>query len=279
MKFHASVPAKAMPKVALSASVGLAAYWGYLFFNQTRHVFSPAVRKHVVEHADRPNITPVELPVAPGVVLEGWVVQPAGREPQQAPGPCAIYFGGRSEDVRWLCEEASGFGQLPLVFFNYRGYGRSGGVPNEQVMVSDAKAIHAWVKTQPWCDPSRLSLIGRSLGTGVAMQLASSVPVHKLALFTPYDNLVSVARRKVPLAPVSLLLRSKFNSAAHAVQVRCATLILLAEKDTVVPHSSSLGLMKHFPVKPLVATVKGSDHVSVPHDRDAQALVGQFLTA
>jgi len=121
-------------------------------------------------------------------------------------------------------------------------------------------------------------VIGRSLGTGVAIQLAASTPVHKLVLFTPYDSLISIAKKKVPLAPVSLLLRSKFKSNECAANVRNPTFVLLAENDEVVPHDSSLRLMQHFAVKPLVATVKGTDHVSLPHDTDAQGLVSHFLT-
>ena len=148
----------------------------------------------------------------------------------------------------------------------------------EKHLVADARIIYKWVAEQPWCDRNQISVIGRSLGTGVAMQLAASAPVHKLVLFTPYDSLINIARKKVPLAPVSLLLKSKFKSSECAVNVRNPTFVLLAEQDAVVPHDSSLRLIQHFAVKPLVATVRGTNHVSLPHDADAQALVSHFLT-
>ncbi len=105
----------------------------------------------------------------------------------------------------------------------------------EKNLVADARAIYKWVAEQPWCDRNQISVIGRSLGTGVAMQLAASTPVHKLVLFTPYDSLISIAKKKVPLAPVSLLLRSKFKSNECAANVRNPTFVLLAENDEVVP--------------------------------------------
>lgn len=268
-----------MPKVALSASMGFAAYWTYLYFSQTKHIFSPALKHHVLLEQHAHEFTELRLQVAPGVELEGWVRMPAGMGAAGSKAPCAIYFGGRSEDVRWLLNEAQGFKNLPLVFFNYRGYGNSKGKPIEKNLVADARAIHKWVAEQPWCDTARISVIGRSLGTGVAMQLAATTPVHKLVLFTPYDSLISIAKRKVPLAPVSLLLRSKFKSNECAVNVHNPTFVLLAENDDVVPHDCSLRLMQHFAVKPLVATVKGTDHVSLPHDIDAQGLVSHFLMA
>lgn len=274
-----SAEPRLMPRVALSASMGFAAYWTYLYFSQTKHIFSPALKHHelLTQHAH--EFTELRLQVAPGVELEGWVRMPAGMGGAGSKAPCAIYFGGRSEDVRWLLNEAQGFKDLPLVFFNYRGYGKSQGKPIEKHVVADARAIYKWVAEQPWCDRDRISVIGRSLGTGVAMQLAASTPVHKLVLFTPYDSLLNIARKKVPLAPVSLLLRSKFKSNECAMNVRNPTFVLLAENDSVVPHDSSLRLMQHFVVKPLVATVKGTDHVSLPHDVDAQGLVSHFLTA
>ncbi|WP_421831854.1 alpha/beta hydrolase [Limnobacter sp.] len=267
-----------VPRVALSASMGFAAYWTYLYFSQTKHIFSPALKHHDVLTHHAHEFTELRLQVAPGVELEGWVRMPAGMGGAGSKAPCAVYFGGRSEDVRWLLNEAQGFKNLPLVFFNYRGYGNSQGTPMEKNLVADARVIYKWVAEQPWCDRNQISVIGRSLGTGVAMQLAASTPVHKLVLFTPYDSLISIAKKKVPLAPVSLLLRSKFKSNECAANVRNPTFVLLAENDEVVPHDSSLRLMQHFAVKPLVATVKGTDHVSLPHDIDAQGLVSHFLT-
>lgn len=270
-----------MPRVALSASMGFAAYWTYLFFSQTRHIYSPALKLNAEQgdaskHAH--EFTELRLPVAPGVELEGWVRMPSGLNLAGGKVPCAMYFGGRSEDVRWLLNEAQGFNNLPLVFFNYRGYGRSTGKPTEKNLVADAHTIYKWLAEQPWCDRHQISAIGRSLGTGVAMQLAASTPLHKLVLITPYDSLINIAKTKVPLAPVSLLLRSKFKSSDCATRVHNPTFVVLAEHDEVVPHASSISLMKHFAVKPLVATVKGTDHVSLPHDVDAQALIGHFLT-
>ncbi|HEX4880115.1 MAG TPA: hypothetical protein VFV39_09750, partial [Limnobacter sp.] len=114
---------RVVPKVALSATMGFAAYWSYLYFSQTRHVFSPAF-KDLESHGEglacvpgtsRSEFTELRLQVAPGIALEGWVRMPGGLDEQAARQPCAIYFGGRSEDVRWLLNEAQGFKNLPLV--------------------------------------------------------------------------------------------------------------------------------------------------------------------
>ncbi|HEX4917627.1 MAG TPA: CocE/NonD family hydrolase [Limnobacter sp.] len=284
MNMPATKPNRVVPKVAWSASMGLAAYWGYLYFSQTRHIFSPTYKALTHDTACpiklaalNSEFTELRLQVAPGVALEGWLRMPSCAGDEGSHLPCAIYFGGRSEDVRWLLNEAQGFKDLPMVFFNHRGYGKSQGTPEEKHLIADAHAIYKWVAQQPWCSREKISVIGRSLGTGVAMQLAASAPIHKLVLFTPYDSLLNIARRKVPLAPVSLLLRSKFKSHEWATQVHNPTFVLLAENDPVVPHDSSLRLVQHFAVKPLVATVKGTNHVTLPHDVDAQGLVSHFL--
>jgi len=105
-----------VPRMALSASMGFAAYWTYLYFSQTRHIFSPALKHHEVLTHHAHEFTELRLQVAPGVELEGWVRMPAGMGGAGSKAPCAIYFGGRSEDVRWLLNEAQGFKNLPLVF-------------------------------------------------------------------------------------------------------------------------------------------------------------------
>jgi pimeloyl-ACP methyl ester carboxylesterase len=72
---------------------------------------------------------------------------------------------------------------------NYRGFGGSGGSPSEEAIAEDALALF----DQVYASHPQVSLIGRSLGSGVAVRLASQRPVQNLILVTPYNSLEEIA--------------------------------------------------------------------------------------
>jgi len=104
-----------------------------------------------------------------------------------------IYFGGNAEDVSYHMPEFSeAFPNAAIYLLHYRGYGGSSGAPTEKSLVSDALALFDLVHSQ---HPNIL-VIGRSLGSGIAVQVASQRPVARLVLITPYDGLKDIAARE-----------------------------------------------------------------------------------
>jgi uncharacterized protein len=90
-------------------------------------------------------------------------------------------------------------------------------------------------------------VMGRSLGTGVAVRLASERPAQRLVLVTPYDSIEAIAAGQFPIFPVRWLLRDKFDSGQHAPRLDVPTLVIVAEHDTVIPRASSDQLYARFP--------------------------------
>ena len=74
-------------------------------------------------------------------------------------------------------------------------------------------------------------MAGRSLGSGVAVRLASQRPASRLILITPYDSLQDLATAQFPFVPVKWLLRDKFESWRYAARITVPTLIVAAEHD------------------------------------------------
>jgi uncharacterized protein len=177
---------------------------------------------------------------------------------QQGAGDDAlIYFGGNAEDVsHTLGELVAQFPDYALYLPHYRGYGGSAGEPSETALTADALALFDRVQQ----DHARIGLIGRSLGSGVAMQVAAARPVAGLALVTPFASMTSVAAYHYPWLPVSLLLKDRFDSAAVADKVVAPSLMLLAGRDQVVPPESSRQLIAGFAHPPLVRTFTDADH-------------------
>jgi pimeloyl-ACP methyl ester carboxylesterase len=177
-------------------------------------------------------------------------------------GPRAlIYFGGNAEDVsRNLPEFAQAFPDYAVYLLNYRGFGGSGGSPSEAAIAEDALALF----DQVYASHPQVSLIGRSLGSGVAVRLASQRPVQHLILVTPYNSLEEIAARQYPWVPVKWLLKDRFESGKYAAHIRVPTLLLAASDDEVIPRASTQRLLENFPQGvALLRVVPESGHNSI----------------
>lgn len=154
-----------------------------------------------------------------------------------------IYFGGNSEDVsRRLPHFSTVFPDHALFLLHYRGYGGSSGQPSEEALFSDAIALFDKVHLEH----QNIMVVGRSLGSGVAVYLASQRPVSRLILVTPYDSIQALAAQQFPYVPVPWLLVDKFESWKYAKLVTAPTLIIAAEHDEVIPKASTESLLDHF---------------------------------
>jgi pimeloyl-ACP methyl ester carboxylesterase len=160
-------------------------------------------------------------------------------------GPRAlIYFGGNAEDVsRNLPEFAEAFPDYAVYLLNYRGFGGSSGSPSEAAIAEDALALF----DQVYASHPQVAVVGRSLGSGVAVRLASQRPVQQLILVTPYNSLEEIAARQYPWVPVTWLLKDRFESGKYAAHIRVPTLLLAASDDEVIPRASTQRLLENFP--------------------------------
>jgi pimeloyl-ACP methyl ester carboxylesterase len=162
-----------------------------------------------------------------------------------------IYLGGNAEDVSASFPTLDrAFPDRALYLLHYRGYTGSTGKPSEEALVGDAVLLFDRVAaTHP-----DVVVVGRSLGSGVALQLAARRPVARLVLVAPFDSIVDLAARQYPYFPVRWLLQDKYESWRYAQQLQTPTLVLAAEHDEVIPAWSTQRLASRFP--PGVATMQ-----------------------
>ncbi len=172
-----------------------------------------------------------------------------------------IYFGGNAEDVSFsLPTLADAFPKRAIYAMNYRGYGGSTGKPSETALIADALVLFDRVHT----DHSRITVIGRSLGSGVAIRLASERPVERLVLITPYDSLLKIAAAQFRYFLLSWLMLDKFESWRYASKVAAPTQLIAAQNDEIIPLSSTEALYKRFPQSLATLTVvPGVGHNSI----------------
>lgn len=187
-----------------------------------------------------------------------------------------IYFGGNNEDVSTnIRKYRELFPDHTVYLHNYRGYGGSEGKPSEEGLFADALALYDHLAARH----DSIDVIGRSLGTGVAVFLASEREVRNLALVTPYDSITSVAVDQYPFLPVRRLLKDRFDSLARATMLYANTLLLIAENDELIPVELSHNLAAALnPEHTRVMTIKGVDHNSICESRTYDQELYNFFT-
>lgn len=220
------------------------------------------------------SVNPVLLERPGGVVLHGWMAVPVVAQDQQR---VVIYFGGRMEDTWWAPKMASYLDGWTIYAFNYRGFGDSRGAASEKNAKADALAIHEFVKRRHAQADTELAVMGRSLGTAIAIWLAHQIQPERLVLVSPFCSMRSVLRARFWLAPLSVLARKRFWNASLVPEISARTLIILAEKDSQIPHADSLRLAATFGAEPHVVKVGGTNHKTVPRSQVTQRAVARFL--
>jgi uncharacterized protein len=200
-----------------------------LYFFQRSMIYFPT-RGAVTQGANR-----MKLPV------EGAELQISIR-PHAGPS-ALVYFGGNAEDVSTgLAELAPAFPDSAIFLMHYRGYGGSTGSPSEAALQQDALALFDKVHAAH----RNVVVVGRSLGTGIAIRLAVQRPVQRLVLVTPYDSLLDLAVAQFRFFPVRWLLTEKYESGRYAPLVTVPTTLIAAEHDEVIPRASTDRLHARF---------------------------------
>ena len=225
-----------LAKIAAAVAVGLPLV---IYLAQDSLIFyrQPLPDARRAEVARRfPAATEVSIPSTDGAKLHGWLVKPQGLER----APLVLYYGGNAEEVSHMLEAIGDplRGDTPGVawlIFNYRGYGASEGSPSERSLVADALAQYDYASKLPGIDTERIFVFGRSLGSGVAVQLAAHRPLRGVILVSPYDSIAAVATRYYWYLPVDWMLKHRFDSIAFAPQMKRPLLCFIAERDDVIP--------------------------------------------
>ena len=186
-----------------------------------------------------------------------------------------LYFGGNGESMAlssdYIARQFPGF---TCYLMDYRGYGGSNGKPSQKGIFSDALALYDLAKSKH----EKISVGGRSLGTGVAVYVASKREVSKLVLVTPYDSIASIAQGRYPIYPISLLLKDRYNSLNCVHNIKAKTLIVLAENDKVIPRKNSQNLIDAFRKEQLkVDVIKNRGHNDISNDGRYYKIMQEFI--
>jgi fermentation-respiration switch protein FrsA (DUF1100 family) len=253
--------------LAAAAVIGYLAIALLVWVMQERLLFYPRPLGGPVAAPKGWSLEEVKLAARDGTALAGVLVKPPG-----ARAPLVIYYGGNAEEPTGYADEvAKTYGDRAVLLMNYRGYGASDGKPGERVIVADALEIFDWAARRNDVDGARIALHGRSLGTGVAVQVAAERPARCVVLTSPFDSAREVARKIYPWLPVAYLIRHPFDSLAVAPRVKVPALFLIGDADTLIPpaHSEALAAAWGGTAERVVLEGFGHNDLSMPPAYDA----------
>ena len=147
-----------------------------------------------------------------------------------------------------------------IVGLSYRGYGGSTGTPSEQGLIADARAAYAFAAERY---PGRIAVWGKSLGTGVAVALASEKPVTHVILDAPYTSTLDVAADLYWFLPVRFLMKDQFRSDLRIKQVTAPVLILHGDGDNIIPIKYGERLLAMVPGEKRIVRYAGGYHMDL----------------
>ena len=252
-----------MKKFKVIASLIVVCYVGsavFLFFFQGKFIYQPS--------ENHPHSHNTQIFFNEGETLEAFVINPKQKH-------AILYFGGSGESVTYTTSDfIDTFPSHSTYLMSYRGYGSSSGKPTERALFSDALTVYDELST----NHKTISVIGYSLGSGVAMHLAAKRDVHSLSLIAPYDSMQSVAQNNFPFYPMSIMLRDKYDSISKAKEIEEDVLIIVAEEDTTIPYKLTHRLITAFQKKQLkVKTIKSVGHNNIFESSDYYSSLRKFI--
>jgi fermentation-respiration switch protein FrsA (DUF1100 family) len=146
-----------------------------------------------------------------------------------------------------------------VLLFDYRGYGRSEGSPDEEGTYRDGRAAYRWLVEQRGVSPDRLVLFGESIGSAIALDLAVSRPCRALVLEAPFTSVPDMARVVLPFLPRAFV-RTQYDNLAKVGRLRVPLLVLHGDRDEVVPFSQGRRLFESAPEPKRFYSIPGAGH-------------------
>ncbi len=199
----------------------------------------------------------VELATEDGLTLTTWLVSPSGAGRDVA----VLYLpgnGGNRAGRLEVAEALADRGYLVLLL-EYRGYGGNPADPDEEGLARDARAAARFLRDRGF-PASRTIYVGESIGTGVAVRLATTDPPAGIVLRSPFTSLVDVVARWYPWLPVGEILHDRFDTLARLPQVSVPVMVLSGTADTIVPPDQSVTVADRAPSLYRHVIVDGAGH-------------------
>ena len=226
--------------IALIAAV----YVGIIIWYYVREDSFVYFPREGLRNADSINIgiETIRFHSVDGVELVGWIV-PAHNDSSRI---WFLYLHGNGGNIssRGYVDHYKAYQAMGVNTFvvDYRGYGMSRGRPSEQGLYNDAQAAFRYLTDDRYVPSHNIIIFGYSLGSAVAVDLASKVDAGGLILEGAFTSLPSVGQQRYRILPVDWIMSNRFDSFAKIMLVSEPKLFLHAVRDEVIPYEQGRAL-------------------------------------
>lgn len=165
-----------------------------------------------------------------------------------------------------------------VLLVEYRGYGGNDGTPTEKGLYADGRAAMEFLTKQKNLPPEKIILYGESLGSGVAVQMATEYDAAGLVLETPFSSAAAVASSVYPFMPVRLLLKDRYDNIAKIKQIKkMPVLVVHGTRDGVVPFTEGKKLFEAAAEPKKFVAIEGGNHNNLYDYPLTATEIGTFL--
>jgi fermentation-respiration switch protein FrsA (DUF1100 family) len=212
----------------------------YLYFNQRNIIYHPQTRIKEPATYELKDVKTITLRTSDNIIVEAWYKRP--KKDQLV----MVYLHGNTGNISDRSAKLKIFlkKDIGMIAVSYPGYGHSEGKPSEEGLYNAARASIKYLIDNEDVKLENIYIYGESLGTGVAVQMATEFKVRALVLEAAYTSMIDLAAKKYPYMPVKLLLKDKFESIKKIGNVHMPLLMFHGYKDDVVPIEEAQELLE-----------------------------------
>ena len=204
-----------------------------LMFFENKMIYMPAKYPTGNWEPDDLAVEDVYFTAVDGTRLHGWYLE------HSEPRGHALFAHGNAGNITGRASILRAWRDrlgVSILVFDYRGYGRSDGSPNEQGVLQDARAARSWLARRAGIEEHSVILAGRSLGGAVAVDLAADGGARALVLESTFTSLPDVAAGHYPWVPVRMLMKTQLNSLEKISGYQGPVMMSHGDVDEIVPY-------------------------------------------
>lgn len=204
---------------------------GELYFNQEKYLYHPDKAWTATPASEGLAFEEVTFDSSDGIRLSAWYI------PSASAKGTILFLHGNKKNISLDLDALKmfhGFG-YHILTLDYRGYGKSEGKPSEEGMYRDAQSAWDWLVSVKQESPERIVICGRSLGAGVAADLASKHKPGAMILEAAFTSLPEVAQDLYPYFPANIFSKYRYDTLSKLPRIRCPILIVHSREDELIP--------------------------------------------
>ena len=209
-----------------------------------QYQFRSAFVENNIRYDEQTNFNIIQFPAKDDTIAKGIV----------------LYFHGNKENVNHYADYAENFTKYNYEVWmpDYPGYGKSTGILTERIMYEEALQVYQLARVK--YKPEQIIIYGKSLGTGIAAQLASIRDCKRLILETPYSRITEIFKQYAWMFPINRMIHYKIPTDDYLQKVVAPISIFHGTNDATIHYSNSSKLKKILKVKDEFITIEKGEH-------------------